>query len=173
MSFPRPYRQAPRSSRQSETNTETTLDRHATYIVAAYIAGAVPPGNQRRPTTAPCERPRSASMPCSRTVRSDEPADGHQRSGLLTTVTAPAIWDAAAGTRVRVWLTSSGEPTTPPPSPAALLASTVAITVAVACAAGIALLLSYWLCRLVLDRRRLAAWESAWTLTGPRWTTLR
>jgi hypothetical protein len=25
----------------------------------------------------------------------------------------------------------------------------------------------------VLDRRRLAAWESAWSLTGPRWTTRR
>ncbi len=26
----------------------------------------------------------------------------------------------------------------------------------------------YGLCRLVLDSRRLAAWESAWSLTGPR-----
>jgi hypothetical protein len=33
------------------------------------------------------------------------------------------------------------------------------------------LLVCYGLCRLVLDRRRLAAWESAWSLTGPRWTT--
>ena len=29
------------------------------------------------------------------------------------------------------------------------------------------------LCRLVLDRRRLAAWASAWSLTGPRWSTRR
>jgi hypothetical protein len=35
--------------------------------------------------------------------------------------------------------------------------------------AGLALLLVYALCRLVLDRRRLAAWESAWDRTGPRW----
>jgi hypothetical protein len=34
------------------------------------------------------------------------------------------------------------------------------------------LLVCYRLCRLVLDRR-LAAWESAWSLTGPRWTTRR
>jgi hypothetical protein len=94
--------------------------------------------------------------------------DGQQRSGLLTTVTAPAIWDADAGTRVRVWLTSSGEPTTPPPSPAALMVSAVVITVTMACVAGGALFLCYWPCRLVLDRRRLAAWESAWTLTAPR-----
>ncbi len=44
---------------------------------------------------------------------------------------------------------------------------------AVAGGAGIALLISYALCRLVLDRRRLTAWESAWSLTGPRWTTRR
>ena len=36
-----------------------------------------------------------------------------------------------------------------------------------------ALLICYALCRLALDRRRLAAWESAWSLTGPRWTTRR
>ncbi len=95
--------------------------------------------------------------------------DGQQRSGLLTMVTAPGIWDAAAGTRIRVWLTSSGEPATPPPSPAALLVSSAVITVTMACVAGGALFLCYWPCRLVLDRRRLAAWESAWTLAGPRW----
>jgi hypothetical protein len=39
--------------------------------------------------------------------------------------------------------------------------------------AGLALLLVYALCRLALDRRRLAAWESAWDRTGPRWTTRR
>jgi hypothetical protein len=26
---------------------------------------------------------------------------------------------------------------------------------------------------LALDKRRLAAWESAWTATGPRWTSRR
>ena len=39
--------------------------------------------------------------------------------------------------------------------------------------AGMAVLICYGLCRLVLDRRRLAAWESAWSLTGPQWTTRR
>ena len=44
---------------------------------------------------------------------------------------------------------------------------------AVAAVAAMALLICYALGRLVLDRRRLAAWESAWNLTGPRWTTRR
>jgi hypothetical protein len=37
--------------------------------------------------------------------------------------------------------------------------------------AGIVLIICYWPCRLALDRRRLAAWESAWARTGPRGTT--
>ena len=47
----------------------------------------------------------------------------------------------------------------------------MALAVAAVIAAG--LLIPYRLCRLVLDRRRLAAWESAWALTGPRWTSRR
>jgi hypothetical protein len=43
----------------------------------------------------------------------------------------------------------------------------------VAAGGGMALLIVYVLGRLALDRRRLAAWESAWALTGPRWTTRR
>jgi hypothetical protein len=38
---------------------------------------------------------------------------------------------------------------------------------------GVFLTLCYWLCRLVLDRRRLAGWESAWAKVGPRWTMRR
>jgi hypothetical protein len=40
-------------------------------------------------------------------------------------------------------------------------------------AAGMVLIGVYALCRVVLDRRRLAAWESAWNRTGPNWTTRR
>jgi hypothetical protein len=39
--------------------------------------------------------------------------------------------------------------------------------------AGMTLLLAYALCRAALNRRRLAAWESAWNRTGPTWTTRR
>jgi hypothetical protein len=98
---------------------------------------------------------------------------GRQRSGLLTTQTAPSIWGASAGTRVPVWLTASGEPAEPPPGATVVLFTAIVIAISAACAAGIALILCYWLFRLVLDRRRLAAWESAWALTGPRWTTRR
>jgi hypothetical protein len=35
------------------------------------------------------------------------------------------------------------------------------------------LTLCYTCCRTVLDRRRLAGWESAWAAVGPRWTSHR
>jgi hypothetical protein len=95
--------------------------------------------------------------------------DGRQRAGLLNTVTAPGIWNAPAGTRVRVWVTRSGAPATPPNDLEALALAALAAA-GVAGGGGVVLIIWYWLCRLVLDRQRLRAWESAWAATGPRWT---
>jgi hypothetical protein len=99
--------------------------------------------------------------------------DGQQVTGMLTTETAPGIWGASAGTRVHIWQTGSGEPTAPPPGATVVLFTAIVIAISAACGVGIALIVCYWLCRLLLDRRRLAAWESAWALIGPRWTTRR
>ena len=98
---------------------------------------------------------------------------GGQQSGVLTTVTAPDIAGAAAGARIPVWLNRSGQPAAPPADQAAMTLYALAAGAAVAGLAGLALLSVYALCRLALDRRRLAAWESAWDRTGPRWTTRR
>jgi hypothetical protein len=97
--------------------------------------------------------------------------DGQWRSGMLTELTAPGIAGASAGTRVRIWLSSSGEPTQPPPSRAGQVSGAVILAFALTCGAGVLLLACYWLCRLALDRRRLAGWASDWAQTGPRWTT--
>lgn len=97
--------------------------------------------------------------------------DGKWRSGLLTTGNAPAIEGAPAGARVRVWLTGSGEPADPPPSQSGLVFGAAALAFGASCGAGLVLAMCYGLARVVLDRRRLAAWESDWALTGPRWTT--
>jgi hypothetical protein len=99
--------------------------------------------------------------------------DGRERSGVLTTVTAPAIWGAPAGTRVPVWLTGSGDPAGPPSGRVELALASVMVGIGSVCIAAIALVICYWLCRLALDRRRLAAWAAEWSLTGPRWTTRR
>jgi len=39
--------------------------------------------------------------------------------------------------------------------------------------AAVVLTLCYMFCRKVLDRHRLAGWESAWAAVGPRWTSRR
>ena len=98
---------------------------------------------------------------------------GGKRSGVLTTVSAPGILGAAAGARIPVLLDRSGQPVAPPRSRGAMVLNALVKGAAAAGGAGVALLICYVLCRLALDRRRLAAWESAWSLTGPRWTTRR
>jgi hypothetical protein len=99
--------------------------------------------------------------------------DGRPRAGYLTTLTAPGIWNAAAGTRVPVWLTSSGEPAAPPPGQMTIILNAFLIPFSGAGGVGIGLIICYRLCRLALDRWRLAAWESDWALIGPRWTSRR
>jgi len=99
--------------------------------------------------------------------------DGQRRSGFLTTMTAPGIWGAPAGARVQVWLTGSGEPQAPPSGPWEVGFVSVMIAIGAACCGGIVLIVCYWLCRRALDRRRLAAWASEWSVAGPRWTTRR
>jgi hypothetical protein len=98
---------------------------------------------------------------------------GSEQSGVLTTATAPDILGAAAGARIPVWLDRSGQPVAPAGGQVAMIVNALAPSIAMAGGAGMTLLVCYGLCRLVLDRRRLAAWESAWSLTGPRWTTRR
>jgi hypothetical protein len=98
---------------------------------------------------------------------------GGKRSGVLTTRSTPGIVGAAAGDRIPVWLDRSGQPVAPPVSRVAMVVYALAEGAAAAGGAGVALLIYYALCRHALDRRRLAAWESAWSFTGPRWTTRR
>lgn len=93
---------------------------------------------------------------------------GANRSGVLTAVSTPGIMGAAAGARIAVWLDRSGQPAAPPAGHVAMIVNALALGAAVAGGAAVTLLICYALCRLVLDRRRLAAWESAWSLTGPR-----
>jgi hypothetical protein len=98
---------------------------------------------------------------------------GRERSGLLTAKAAPSITSTAVGTRVPIWLNRANEPTAPPSGQVIII--TVALLTAIITAGGAALglLLCYRLCRIALDKRRLAAWESAWAATGPSWTSRR
>jgi hypothetical protein len=96
-----------------------------------------------------------------------------EKSGELTTATAPDIAGAVAGGRVSVWLNRSGQPAGPPADQEVMIIYSLVAGAMVAAPAGMGLFGVYALVRHVLDRRRLAAWESAWDRTGPGWTTRR
>ena len=98
---------------------------------------------------------------------------GSEQSGVLTTATAPDIAGAAVGARISVWLNRSGQPTGPPADQTVMIIYSLVAGAMVAALAGMVLLGVYALCRVALDRRRLAAWDSAWDRTGPSWTTRR
>jgi hypothetical protein len=151
-------------------------------VVAAPFVGASIYESQREATTHlhPAVAVLSRNGPAETDMTGDgqvsaywQAPDGRLRSGILTSETAPSIWGQSVGARVEVWLTESGQPAAPPPAQAALLFSAIVIAFAAACGVGIVLIICYWLCRLLLDRRRLAGWEAGWRLIGPRWTTHR
>jgi hypothetical protein len=98
-------------------------------------------------------------------------ADGARRSGLLTAWNAPAINDAGAGTAVPVWLNQYGDPQPPPPARRDILANALIVGAIIPEGAAALLICCYRLCRLALDRHRLASWGQAWAATGPRWTS--
>jgi hypothetical protein len=105
-------------------------------------------------------------------ARWSSPAGG-EHTGVLTTATAPDIFGAPAGTRIPIWLNPAGEPVPPPSDQSVMIIYALVAGAVAAVVAGTVLLTIYGLCRLTLDRRRLAAWGAAWDQTGPRWTTRR
>jgi hypothetical protein len=107
-------------------------------------------------------------------------------SGLFSYSWVPARWTApngqartgniavevgmAAGRTVRIWVDGSGRPTDAPLTARAVHArATTAALVATLVLLTILALLA-WAGRKLLDRRRLADWELAWAIVGPRWT---
>ena len=99
--------------------------------------------------------------------------DGDTRTGLLSTLTAPSISYAPAGSQVQIWLDRHGEPLVAPPGPVDMVLNAVFVAICVIAAAAVLLILSYGTCRVILERHRMARWESAWTAIGPEWTRRR
>jgi hypothetical protein len=87
-------------------------------------------------------------------------------------VAVPAV-DARTGSRVQVWVDSSGRVTGPPLASSQLTKRVIGAQV-LAQVTLVALLLGLaGLVRWQLNRRRLASWESEWATTGPGWTRHR
>jgi len=96
------------------------------------------------------------------------PPGGRARAGQV-----PAPPGSRAGSRLLVWADRSG-PLAGGPLTSDVITARVIAAVMLA-VAGLALVLHGLAraARRLLDRRRLAAWESAWTTIGPQWTRRR
>jgi hypothetical protein len=91
--------------------------------------------------------------------------NGQARSGNI-----PVEVGISAGRAVRIWVDAAGRPTNAPLSRRAVLArAAIAAT-----GATLSLLFVWsflaWAGQKLLDRRRLADWELAWAIVGPKWT---
>jgi hypothetical protein len=149
----------------------------ASFLGARLYQSQLAAAAQLRPATAILTqdgpRPDTRLVPAGQVPAHWTGPGGREKSGVLEAVTTPGISGAVAGTRVLLWLNRLDQPVAPPPARAFMMVGAVLMALALAAGYAAGLLIPYWLCRLVLDRRRLAAWESAWALTGPRWTSRR
>jgi hypothetical protein len=93
--------------------------------------------------------------------------DGQLVSGEIAVPPA-----ARAGSTVLVWTNQTGQLVTPLGPAQAATRDDMASTAAVA-ASVITLIVAACAVHWAADRRRLAAWEADWLITGPRWTTRR
>ncbi len=75
-----------------------------------------------------------------------------------------------AGSLVTIWLDASGRLTVPPLQPGQITDRTVAVAALAPAILAIALLAALWLARRLVNRRRLADWDAAWSAVGPEWT---
>lgn len=82
-------------------------------------------------------------------------------------VSVPA--EARAGSTLELWIDSAGRPTSPPRTHPQTIADTTVAVFGVMSGAVSLLLLNLMLLRWVLDRRRYAEWERAWTSAHDRW----
>ena len=91
--------------------------------------------------------------------------NGQDRSGNIAVDVG-----MAAGRTVRIWVDAAGRPTDVPLAHRAVQAR--AATVAAVATLALVIVLSFlaWAGRKLLDRRRLADWELAWAIVGPKWT---
>jgi hypothetical protein len=91
--------------------------------------------------------------------------DGRRRTGRIRV--SPGL---AAGRTARLWVEAAGSPAGPSASYRARVADEALAAAVAPVVLGIVLWWLAWAGRWVLDRRRLADWEAAWSAVGPQWT---
>jgi hypothetical protein len=93
---------------------------------------------------------------------------GAQRAGQV-----PVAAGSAKGTAVTIWIDQAGN-VTGPPMTAAQVTDQVTLTVlATVAAITVACLLTAAATRIVVNRRRMAAWTADWEVTAPMWNRQR
>lgn len=90
---------------------------------------------------------------------------GHRHQGVI-----PVPDGTQAGRRVRIWVNAAGLWSGPPLGRTQALVRGVEAAVAGAAALAAVLFCLGCIARFRLERRRLTAWETAWTWIGPQWT---
>ena len=85
----------------------------------------------------------------------------------------PALGGSKAGNRVPVWLDSTGKVHMPPLTPGQAGSRVLEARIAGLAVLAVLLAIMIVLVRRILDRRRLAGWESAWLQVGPTWSRHR
>ena len=90
--------------------------------------------------------------------------------GKQVTGDVPAPAGSRAGARVTVLLGQAGRVEAPPLTAAQVRTQADTATVMTLPAVAVLLAIVAGLVRRVLDRRRLALWETGWLTVGPRWT---
>jgi hypothetical protein len=90
--------------------------------------------------------------------------------GRHLTGKVPVAPGTRAGRRLQVWVNRSGQPTGSPLANAELARRVIGAEALAPVGLAVFLLGVGGLVRLLMNRRRLAAWETGWAYTGPRWT---
>jgi hypothetical protein len=90
--------------------------------------------------------------------------DGRARTGQIP------VSAGQAGHTVRLWVDAAGRPAGSSPARGAAAAREAAAAAVATATLGIVLVCLAWAGRWVLDRRRLAGWQTAWAAVGPQWT---
>jgi hypothetical protein len=115
-----------------------------------------------------------AATPWSATAGGSE-AEARWRApdGQVRTAQLIVPFGAAAGSTVLVWTNQAGHLAEPPLQRSQVVGRADMSRVLAVAAVAVMLILVGWLGRRALDRRRLAAWDADWLVTGPRWTSRR
>jgi hypothetical protein len=95
-------------------------------------------------------------------------AGGGRRSGEV-----PAAPGSRAGTPVTVWTDDNGYLDSPPLAISEIASQADAATTGVIVGAGVVYVVSAAAIRLLLNHRRMAAWDADWRVTAPTWNRQR